>query len=375
MAKKRQRGFKGTPWYRSSHDRWYIAWKGKQVRIVDERGEPVQGEQNIVGATKAWEGMQGRATGVRGNRVTVREVFNLFLDHVEENTPSSYFKYKDALTSFADTLDVDEVVENLKPKQVRAWWTKTGWSQSTQGYTGRVLMSALNWACGAEVELTATNPLKGMKIPAIKSRGVESVVGPELFKEICDAVAPDFRTVLVVLRDLGCRPQAVCRVEAKDIDLEERIWTLTEHKTRGKTRRDQHIPLTVRVAEMCAEQMIKYPVGPIFRRSCGTPWTSRLISSRFVAVKDKLKKRGVKIPDAACAYGLRHARLSEMLEAGLSESLVAGVAGHTSPRVLHTNYSHILDAKDTLTRAVDAAPVLDFKSRDETSSDQRRADG
>ena len=129
--RRRQRGVKGTPWYRKYNDTWYIDFNDKQVAIKDPDGNNVKGADNRQQAEQCWVLMQAEMLATaKGDENTVRLVFKLYLDHVQENHPEAYPAYKRTLVGFADSLPAYEyLVRDLTAFHVDGWLRKNpGWA-------------------------------------------------------------------------------------------------------------------------------------------------------------------------------------------------------------------------------------------------------
>jgi integrase len=360
---RRLRGVKGRPWYREANDSFYVKVGGKQVRIFDEHGEPVRGPDTIdnrARAAKCWDRMQNAAHATeRGNTNEVRLVFSRFLDHTETHHPGVYKNYRRALVSFADSLPSKEyAVGQLSAANVQAWWdAHPDWSDTTATSNFSIVSAALNWACQPENRLADFNPIKRMKKPRRRSRGKETLVSHEDHEAFLEHVPEDLRVVLFVLRETGTRPGNVTRVTAKDVDYENMVWVLEEHKTAEKTGETLIVPITREVAELCRGLAKEHPSGPLFRTASGEPWNSTKLANRVYYYHQKLKKVGAEVPERFFAYCYRHTRATELLEAGVSEAQVAAVLGHKGTKMLHHHYSHILGKKKLLAGVLEQYPT------------------
>src|SRR5688500_13739725 len=121
--KRRQRGVKGTPWYRKYNDTWYIDFKGRQLAIKDPDGNNVKGADNRKQAEQCWVLMQAEMLAPdKGDENTVRLVFKLYLNHVHENHPDAYPAYRRTLVGFADSLpEYEYLVRDLTAFHVDNW--------------------------------------------------------------------------------------------------------------------------------------------------------------------------------------------------------------------------------------------------------------
>jgi integrase len=362
MTKRiRLRGHKGRPWYRATNDRYYVKEGGKAHMILDDDGRPLAGPGREVEAAALWVKMQLREQRRRDGdgRLSVRDLFSDYLDHTKEQHPGSYSNYRRVLVSFAASLPAtDFAVGDLTAADVRAWWARNPlWIESTRSMRLGVVLAALNWAARPEVRLIRANPLQGMRRPRKRSRGADAVVSPEDHEAFLKVVPDEVRVMLEVLRETATRPVNLCRLEARHIDWERKVWVMPKHKTAEKAGRPLLVPMTPRVEEICREQAKRHPAGALFRDSKGNPWTSPRFSNRVWYWHKKAVRAGLQVPAVYYAYTCRHSRLTELLEAGVSETIVAAVAGHAGTRTLHSHYSHVMDSSRTIVQAVNAVPT------------------
>ncbi len=106
--------------------------------------------------------------------------------------------------------------------------------------------------------------------------------------------------VITVMKETGCRPQEVRRVEARHFNREDRCWDIPFAESKGKKEK-RVVLLTDKAFEICQRLALKYPDGPLFRTSAGKPWTRRALSFRLYCLSKKLGFRGLPLRDSAHA--------------------------------------------------------------------------
>src|SRR5262245_10896156 len=81
----RQRGPKGSPWYRAFNDTWYLPKiNGKARPILDASGLPVKGKENRERAFDVWHQMVIREQApTRGLDNPLKVIFEEFLDYTQ----------------------------------------------------------------------------------------------------------------------------------------------------------------------------------------------------------------------------------------------------------------------------------------------------
>ncbi len=351
--KKDERGRKGEPWYRKFTNTWYIDHDGKQVSIKDEDGNNVKGADNKQAANDSWVLMQARMLAPqKGDENHIRMVFGMYLDDVQKTHPDALPAYKRILVGFADSLPSrDFLVKELTAFNVDHWLEQhADWSSTTKATYVAVIMAALNWATEPHRRLIPTNPIRGFRKPRRRSRGAEALITAETHQALLDQAPPDFAVILRVLRDTGARPSNICRVTAAHCDWDTGGWRFSEenavdgrvHKTFEKTGEELFVSVSEEVMQLCRCLAEKYPDGPLFRTAEGEPWNSDKIAQRFGYYKARLVKAGVPMPKNVFAYCYRHTLFTDLLQAGVSPAVVAGIAGHKGTNTLHQHYNHIL---------------------------------
>jgi integrase len=353
----RKRGPKERVWHRQATDSWYIKVDGRQIRIVDENGEPVRGVDEGVKAAGCWAKMLNAAQAhERGEKNEVQLVFFRFLETAEGRY--SFVNYQRILRSFLASLPTEDLpVAMLTARHVHLWWAAhPDWSDTTRAHYLDVVSAALNWAARPENKLIPANPLRGMKRPRQRSRGGETIIPDDVYAAAVARAEEPLRDVLVTLRETGTRPSNVARVEKADVDFRRRVWVLRRHKTAEKTGRPLLVPMTPAVEEICRRLAERHPTGPLYRSPTGKPWDAVRMAKAFERLRHQLTRLGVDVPRQFFAYSMRHTRLTELLAAGVSESQVAAIAGHKGTAMLHLHYSHLLEGASGLVKTLEQVP-------------------
>ena len=158
---------------------------------------------------------------------------------------------------------------------------------------------------------------------------------------LLDRTADDeFKDLLAVTWETGCRPQESLRVEARHVDLAGERWFFPASESKGE-KKPRVVYLTPTALEISKRLTEKHPTGPIFRNTDGVPWTTDAINCRFCRVQ---KTKGVKYS----LYALRHTWVNRMLLSGCDAFTVALLAGHSDPSMLAKHYAHLTQAPDFL---------------------------
>jgi integrase len=77
-----------------------------------------------------------------------------------------------------------------------------------------------------------------------------------------------FRDLLTVTWETGCRPQESLRVEARHLDPAGERWIFPPSESKGR-KTPRVVYLTPKAAEICGRLATAHPTGPMFRNTDG----------------------------------------------------------------------------------------------------------
>jgi integrase len=140
-----------------------------------------------------------------------------------------------------------------------------------------------------------------------------------------------FRSALYFLWETGARVGEMRCLEWKDVDLENGVAILHEHKTRQATGQARLIALPAGVLRLLRWRFRRQRPRPnqlVFPNGRGQLWKSSFVKTfrryaRLAGVRDEVS-----------AYSLRHGFVVRLLEAGTGQRQIADVIGHTSTRYI-----------------------------------------
>jgi integrase len=351
MARKRDRGERGRPWYRVGRDQWFITIDGKKHPLLDTKGVPIRGKNNRTEAEQAWHEMVVLASVPdNGADNDVRTILELYLQDAEKREVSgkTLKNYTDYFKSFT-TRYPKLLIRNLRPTHVRDWWDTCHptWGNSTRNLSGSALKAAFRWAAapGKGGAIIPRNPLEGMTLPTMRKRSADVIVSEEEFAGLLKLIRSEsVREILIVAWETGTRPINLSRATAANLTHEGSAFIFTDsntesgtpvHKTFKQTGRPLVVPLTDVARDIVQRLLVKNPTGPLFLTPSGLPWTDLRLAN---TVLHYAKRAGLK--GRFTAYSCRHTRATTLLEAGHSDTDVAAILGNT-PGVIHRNYSHV----------------------------------
>jgi integrase len=330
------------PFFRPVRGLWYVWHDGKQVNL---------------GATKdaafaAWHELRSKpptpaATKADAQKLVV-VIVDEFLDWCERHrAPDTYRWYKDRLESFCKTIEATLPAGELKPHHVQKWVDNYGVPLKSGSRRNLIasIKRAMKW--GEEQGYIERSPLVHMKKPGCGRK--EQIVSPEQYQSLLARYKDqEFKDLLTITWETGCRPQESLRVEARHVDLASNRWVFPASESKGK-KAPRVVYLTPTALEITKRLMVKHPTGALFRNTDGKAWTPYATNCRFQYVR---RKTGIKFS----LYALRHSFATRALMNGVDCITVSTLMGHSDPSTLAKTYQHIAQSPtfmvDQLRKAV-----------------------
>lgn len=325
-------GRRATAWFRADRDAWYVKLDGRQIRLAVGKG----GEADAKKELRRLLAERDKLGSLKTGNLSVAAVCALYDAHAQKNlAPVTASRYREFLERFAGHSGALAASE-ARPKHVADWLdTKPTWGVTTRHNAITAVKRAFAWA--AKAGHIADDPLAKMERPRPRRREDVADAG-KATAMIASAVSPEFRDLLTVLRETGCRPGEAVRIEARHIDWERRIAVLAG-KTTARTGRARVIHLTeaaMVVLAGCAERHGEG--GPLLRNTKGQPWTRTALNTQMRRLRDRAGLTGDK---GAVLYAFRHLWVTDALEAGEPIATVAELAGHRGTAMIERHYSHL----------------------------------
>ncbi len=315
------------PFFRPDRGLWYVWHNGKQVNL---------GADNDAAIT-AWHKLRSTptvpvVTQAQAQKLVV-VIIDEFLDWCEKHRAADTYRwYKDRLNSFVATIDPALTADQLKPHHVQKWVDNYGVPLKSGSRRNLIasIKRAMKWA--EEQGYIDRSPLMHMKKPGCGRK--EQVVAPEQFAALLARYNDqEFKDLLTVTSETGCRPQESLRVEARHVDLAGRRWVFPASESKGR-KIPRVVYLTPTAFEITKRLMEKHPTGTLFRKTDGKPWTPYATNCRFQTVR---RKTGIKYS----LYSLRHSFAQHALIRGVDCITVATLLGYSDPNTLARVYQHL----------------------------------
>ncbi|MCA9026818.1 MAG: tyrosine-type recombinase/integrase [Planctomycetaceae bacterium] len=292
------------PWFRKQTRCWYVTIDGVQHNLGKNKKQAEQFFHKL---------MLERPKTIR--RDSIYAIIEAFLDWTQRNrAPDTYEWYRQRLQAFADHVG-DLSCDEVRVHHVQSFLD--GYDHLASGTRRnycRAVKRCFRWA--EQQGYIERSPVQHMEQPSGGRR--EQIITLEDHKKIL-ALASDqeFRNLLTVHWETGCRAQESLRVTGEHVDLKRRRWFFSK----GKGGRPRAVYLTDTAMEITERLSTRYTDGALFRNTDGMAWTPDAVNCRFARMQ---KHIGVKY----CLTAYRHSFATRMLESGVDSMTVAALMSH-----------------------------------------------
>lgn len=330
------------PWFRENRNTWYVTIDGVQhnLRTADKSE-----------AFDRWHKMMSNRDETRlpTAEFPVANVLALFAEYCEKhNSKSTYEWYRRFLHSFLRTIPKTQVTEQLRPFHVTRWLdANQTWGASSRRGAITALKRAFNWAI--QQGYLEHSPIATIQKPRETRR--ETTLTNEQRQLIFDEAGDqNFRDLLILIQETGCRPQEVRCVEARHVELQKELWVfpVAENKTGDKTGKSRVVYLTPKALEVTRRLVKLHPTGALLRNSKGEPWTRNAIRCRFRRLRKRLADE---LPADLCLYLYRHTFATDGLERGVDPVTLSELMGHADATTVSRVYQHVASRTDHMRKA------------------------
>jgi integrase len=262
-------------------------------------------------------------------------VMDTFLDEASFKSAETRKWYQKHCQSFVDFLRNEGLrglrVADFAPLHVNRWLNSHAtWSDGTKNGACRAVQRAFRWA--NQRGYLKVNPIAFVPDKPPPGRR-ENIIGTEEYQAILALVRDDdFKDLLIVSWECGCRPQESLRVEKRHFNAKNNRWEFPAKEAKGK-RKVRFVYLTDNAVTITRRRMFRYPEGPLFRNTDGNPWTTSAVNCRFVRLQ---KHIGRKI----ALYDFRHSFTEQLRQAGVDSVNIATLLGHADLSMVGRVYAH-----------------------------------
>jgi integrase len=350
MSKRQPR-----PYFVKARSTWYVQFGKKQVNLGKDESAAFRQYHKLMLVERPVP-----------DDADLTSVVDLYLEWLEANRAANTFKgakywierwRDDLLKKHPSGLKVCD----MKPLDLSRWADETfkGKSSNSKHTAMRTIMRCFSWA--KKQRIITADPTDGVELPSKFPR--EIVITEEEWAAVMrHAKGEEFRDLLTVLRETGCRPFEVFTVTNKEFDRKNRRWVFERRSSKGKKyNRVQYLTDTVFI--LTAKWAMRYPEGPIFRNRDGNPWNSCAVQSR---VSRLVKHIGFRF----MPYALRHTFFTEGLANGVDAVVLAELGGHRDLTMVARTYGHLAKKHEFLRASLDKA-LTNCKRQPKKNEDPR----
>jgi integrase len=318
------------PFWRKQTNCYYVQIGKKQHRLSSDKDEAYRLYHELM-ARPPGESTPAAPTP---SVPLVVQLVDDFLGWVQCNRAAdTYDVYHRLLQKFAEAIPKTLTVAELKPFHVtRVMDANSGtWSVNTKRNFAVTVQRVLNWA--EKQGLVEGNPLRHVEKPAREAR--EMVVSPIDHATMLAAInEPNFRDLIELAWETGCRPQELRAIERRHVDLEGGRIVFPPGESKGKKKHRVIYLGTDKAREIVGRLTAANPDGTILRNSAGRPWTKDSINCAFCRLKGKT---GTKFHMGAFRKGF----VTEALKNGVDTVTLAHLVGHADSGMISRVYGRV----------------------------------
>lgn len=262
------------PWCRKNRG-WYVTLDGEQIPLGKDREAAMAAYHKL---------MQQPREKRKVSSDSVAALVDKFLSFVETNlAPDTYEWYRSRLQCWCEKYP-DLTVDELKNHHVQTWIDGIKGKPGTKRNYARAIQRCMSWC--DEMDHIDHSPIAKFKKPGGGKR--ERIVTPDEYQKILSLGGSDeFRDLVTVCWECGCRPQEVLAVEARHVDVRGQRWFFQKSEA-PKGKHDRAIYLNDKAMEITRRLMAKYSNGKLFRNSAGDPWTTDAVNCAFIRVQTRM---------------------------------------------------------------------------------------
>lgn len=322
------------PFFRKPRNRWYVQIDGRQINLGPDEEEAFRQYHELMHNRGKEPTTAISSSSSPSKDPYLDSILDAFLGwckvHREART---YTNYLDRLQSLlGDPVLRDLKVNDLKPHHLQNWVDAHGdrWGPMTKRGKIQSVQRALNWA--VKQGLIEKSPVAAMEKPPQGKR--DNVIPQDVYLRMRELTATDeFRDLIDVAWETGCRPQEIWRVEARHLDPTASRWVFPAKESKGRKKiRIVYLPETS--LAICVRLAAVHAKGPLFRNSDGLPWTRNAVSCVFTRMQKHLNKRYALVD-------FRHSFVTRALVEGVDPVTLSFLLGHADTSMLAKTYAHL----------------------------------
>lgn len=259
----------------------------------------------------------------------VQQLIDEYLAHAEDHhKPATVRHYRGRLKKFGELLG-HKKLKKLKPRDLDEYIrtvnvdpdTGDAWAPDTCRANITVMDQALKF--GLRRGYLKKPIIEKFERPTGRQR--DRLMTEDEHAAIEALAPPEFLLIYRGLKQSGARPGELCGALIENIDRENQVIELREHKTATKTRKPRLIGIGEKFDAIIRESIGDRTSGPIFLNPNGEAWDPQKLSRKFRELRDQAG-----LDDELCLYLARHAFATAFYEATEDIKATADQLGHTN---------------------------------------------
>jgi|688.fasta_scaffold06877_19 integrase len=400
MARGRKKSAQGEPrqrkpFFKKSHDCWYVHQDGKMVRLAKDRDEAFRKWEDLRLQRRLEE--EGRAEREAAGITLVNMAQEFFTMHFRGKSEKTLQFHKEKIVPLCRELGADFLAASLTVLHINEWIAKhPAWSTGTARTVWQAVKALCSW--GYVNERIPRLRLLEHRKPAANRR--EVVISPEEYERIRAAVvSEEFKALLDMAWETGARPQELWKMQVSHCDFERKLIVFKASESKGKKRPRVIFLEPGNGLEIAQRQAELYGTGHLFRNTEGNPWTPGTSNLAFQRLRRKIaaermpeptekdittflakvsptvKEAGVerlkteaeriaqaklkfrasaakKLAPKYCLYHFRHSWLDRRIKQGVGIFEAAKLMGHADASMIIRHYEHLSQSPEFLRAAL-----------------------
>lgn len=414
------------PYYKAKRRAWYVEIDRAQHVLgkhPEHLPEPVKGRKGWSPPQDVWHAYhrvmaesdrsKSRPAAPPSGHPHVATVLDEFTGwlakRVEEGTKAGrtldwYRRYLSSFLGHLHSLEPSRppvptlTVDQLLPSHVIGWVdSQPGWKTGRRGAMIAV-QRAFNWAAkvGLLKSVGGVSPVRNLEMPSQGRR--ELLVSDADYSDVLSLVKDrQFRDLLELAWETGCRPHELFTVEASYVDLTTGRWIFPIRLSKGK-KVQRVVYLSDRALDLTRRLVLEHTDGPLLRTTTGSPWCASSVKCRFQKLCRRLGRKRLtewglmplRVPRLAVSqrklpgvqaehearvlerrrqvnklahahglrlnlYAFRHSRITESLVNGNDAVTTSVLAGHSDTTMISRHYAHLLQKHEHMRHAANRA--------------------
>ena len=347
------------PHWKRSHSCWYVQIARKMYRLDPDKEKADEIWKSLI-ALHLTEPKQAEEASASSNPI-VQDILLEFLSWTEKHREPGTLKwYQTHISELPQTTKSGEKprprnavgfarfvgrtlrVRDLRPYHVTRWLDSRYAKANDNTRAGAVTAIKRAFAWAVDEGYISQSPVARVKKPSRTGRGEDAYLTPDQWQQVLAGVRDGLREheiqpfldYVTVMKETGCRPQEIRKVEARHLDRKSKQWVFPANESKGK-REKRVVELGDVAFAICQRLALQRPEGCLFRNSDGKPWSNFALACRFKRLSEKL---GFKV----FAYAIRHTYATEAILNGVDVITISKLMGHSDLKMLGRIYQHVM---------------------------------